>query len=239
MFRFILMIGGREMTRCNSCKVNVYSQHRECPLCGKLLSVPMQSETSYPQYEKSYDKDGFTVKRLFLYITIVACALSVFINAFTLDQALTFWSAIVIVSSISLWLIIYTYYKKSYSAGKKMLYIYAIISALLVALDIYSGFYKWSTTYVLPFLTVAVAFIFTAMAVENKNNYKEYLGFLIVIFFVSFVPIIIFVFSFTTQAWTSFVAILYCLLAIIGLFIFSGSKFKQELKKRFHLGGVH
>jgi len=228
------MIGGLAVNKCVSCKVSVYPQHCNCPLCGKSFDASAQSETSYPQYIFNRDKYGFTINKLLLFISIVVCAISIFINAFTLDKNLAPWSEIVCASVITLWLIIRNAFEKRNGFGKKVLYVYGIVSLFLIVLDIYSGFYKWSTTYAVPFMTVAVAFIFTVMAVINRINYIEYLGVLIALFFVSFCPVIIFLFSLATQMWTSFIAILYCLLTIIGLIIFSGRSFKQELKKRFH-----
>ena len=224
------------MDKCINCKVSLYSQHNICPLCGKSLTdrETVTSETSYPRYIRTVGRGEFIIKKLFLFVTIVACAVSIFINAFTLGEKLILWSVIVSVSMISFWLIINITFGKRISIGKKILYDYGIISAFLIAIDIYADFGKWSTTYVIPFLTVAVAIILTIMAVSNRKNYRDYLGGLIAIFFVSFFPIIIFVFSFSTQAWTSFIAILYCLLTIVGLIIFSGRNFKQEIKKRFH-----
>lgn len=234
------------MNKCNSCKVSVYPQHGVCPLCGKQLEKPIQSETSYPEYAINRNGVGFaglTVKKLLLFSTIIASAVSVFINIFTLDKLdninkiddiLKLWSVIVCASLISLWLIIRIILEKKVSVGRKIIYDYGVVSAYLIVLDICSGFSKWSTTYVIPFLTVAVAVVFTSIAISNNKNFREYLGVLIAVFFISFCPIIIYVFSLSTQAWTSFVAILYCLLTMTGLIIFSGGSFKHEMKKRFH-----
>ena len=222
------------MNKCIGCKVNIHPQHKSCPLCGRALGeLPTQYETSYPAYVNK-ESDGFNLKKLFSFATIVFCAISIFINAFNIDKKLTLGSLIVSISLIYLWFIIHIALKKRFNIGKKMLYSYGITSVFTILLDICIGFSKWSTTYGVPFLTVAVAIVFTVLAVSSRNSYGEYLGFLIAIFFVSFCPIIIFVFSFSTQVWTSFVAMLYCLLAVAGLIIFSGANFKQEIKKRFH-----
>jgi len=214
--------------------VDVYPQHSVCPLCGKSLGAPVPSETSYPRYIRNNARNKFIIKKLFLFVTIVVCAISIFVNLFTLYEALTLWCVVVSVSMISSWLTICVTFENRFGIGRKILYYYAIISAFLIALDIYAGFSKWSTTYVIPFLTVAVAIVFTIMAASSRKNYRDYLGVLIAVFFVSLCPIIIYIFSFSTQAWTSFIAVLYCILTMLGLVIFSGRNFKQEIKKRFY-----
>ena len=222
------------MNKCKCCKTDIYSQHDICPLCGKYLGTPAASETSYPEYVTKGNKDTFTIKKLFLFIIIIICTVSVYINVFTLGETLTFWSVIVSVSLISLWMMINLLLDKKLSIGLKIIYNYGIISFYIIFIDVCTGFLKWSTTYVIPFLTIAVTVIFTIMAIIYRESYREYLGLLISIFFISFCPVIIFIFSFSTKAWTGFIAILYCALTIAGLVIFSGRNFRQEIKKRFH-----
>jgi hypothetical protein len=138
------------------------------------------------------------------------------------------------VSLVFSWRVIHIMQTKRANAGRKILSGYLIVSAFLVALDLFSGFLKWSTTYVIPFLTIFVALVFTILAVRGSKYLNEYLGNLLAIFFISLCPIIIYLFSLSTQAWTSMVAILYCLLTVVGLLLFMGKDFREEIKKRFH-----
>jgi putative effector of murein hydrolase LrgA (UPF0299 family) len=160
--------------------------------------------------------------------------ISVFINVFTIAQEPSPWSVVVVLSLVFPWRVISILRTRKANAGRKILNSYVIVSAFLVALDIYNGFVKWSTTYVIPFLTIFVAFVFTILAVRSAKKLSEYLGNMLAVFFISLCPAIIHMFSLSTQAWSSLVALLYCLLTVTGLVIFMGGSFKEEIKKRFH-----
>ncbi|HCC35554.1 MAG TPA: hypothetical protein DEQ02_07965 [Ruminococcaceae bacterium] len=222
------------MNRCERCGVNVHPQHAVCPLCGRLLGEPRDAETSYPRYAEIGDKAGFTLAKLLLFLMISVSAVSVFINIFTFSHAPSLWSVIVLLSLVFVWRTIGFASSKKANAGMKILHSYAFTSAFLLGLDIFTGFGKWSTTYVIPFLTILVTFVYTILAVRSHKNFREYLGNLLAIFFISLCPVIIYLFSLSAQVWSCLVAILYCLLTVAGLAIFMGSSFKDELKKRFH-----
>jgi hypothetical protein len=214
--------------------VDVHPQHENCPLCGRRLGAPVPSDTSYPCYGSAEHNVGFTVERFLLFLVITASAITIFINIFTYDKAASPWSLVVMVSLVFSWRVIHIMQTKRANAGRKILNGYLIVSAFLVALDVFSGFLKWSTTYVIPFLTIFVALVLTILAVRGKKYLNEYLGNLLAIFFISLCPVIIYLFSLSTQAWTSMVAILYCLLTVVGLLLFMGKDFRKEIKKRFH-----
>jgi hypothetical protein len=214
--------------------VNIHPQHEDCPLCGHRLGVPVSSDTSYPRYGTAEHNAGFTRERLLFFLMITASAITIFINIFTYDKVASPWSVFVMLSLVFSWRVIHIMQTKRANAGRKILSGYLIVSVFLVALDLFSGFLKWSTTYVIPFLTIFVALVFTILAVRGSKYLNEYLGNLLAIFFISLCPVIIYLFSLSTQAWASMVAILYCLLTVVGLLLFMGKDFREEIKKRFH-----
>ncbi len=222
------------MTNCVGCKVSVHPQHENCPLCERRLGAPGDSVTAYPQYASNGATAGFTAGRLLLFLVIAASAICVFVNIFTYSLESAPWSVVVTLSLVFPWRMIVILRTRKANAGRKILSSYLIASGFLVALDIYGGFMKWSTTYVIPFLTIFVAFVFTVLAARSERKLNEYLGNLLAVFFISLCPAIIYLFSLSTQAWSSLVALLYCLLTVAGLVIFMGGSFREELKKRFH-----
>ncbi len=222
------------MHRCDACKVLVHPQHGFCPLCGKRLGTPGESATAYPRYAADRSTAGFTLGRLVCFLLIAVSAICVFINIFTYRQAPSLWSALVVLSLVfPVWIVGVVRARKA-DAGRKILKSYGIVAAFVIGLDLFSGFAKWSTTYVLPFLTICVALVFTVLAVRSKKKFTQYLGNLLAVFFISLCPAIIYLFSLSTQAWSSLVALLYCLLTVAGLVIFMGESFREEIKKRFH-----
>lgn len=224
------------MNRCEKCDVFVYPQHEACPLCGIALEKEVSvniSETVYPAYVPHGEKANFWIK-LLLFLSIATGLTCLFINIFTWDYEPRYWSPIVCASAAALCVIVFSIYSNTISPGGKLLNMYIAFIGCVFVIDICTGFDKWSTTYIVPFSTMTLTAIFTILAVRGKKRYEEYLGYLLAVFFISLCPILIFLFSLSQLAWTSFLAALYSFLTAIGLWIFSEKSFRSELKKRFH-----
>lgn len=223
------------MTRCSKCGVMVDSQHKNCPLCSKPLSNAGESITQYPSYLDLYSRvRNFTIEKLFLFLTISTIVITITINLLTLQINSSPWSAVVTALLLYAWVAVRnTFISKTHSGGKT-LFQFLSLSVLLLILDICGGFSKWSTNYVIPFLSLAATFIITLMAIAKKSLWHEYIGYLLATFFISLCPLLFFAFRLSTVLWTSVVSIIYSLLTIVGLIIFSDRNFKEEMKKRFY-----
>jgi hypothetical protein len=223
------------MTRCKHCNVIVDNQHRQCPLCSRILDNDGESITQYPSYQKIYyQMKDFSITKIFLFLTISAIIVLLTINLLTIQYYSQLWSTIPILCLLYAWI---TYKKTILSnthIGNKILVQFFSISALLLAIDICNGFSKWSTTYVIPFLSIALTLLLSIFA-ARKSYWQEYMGYLLATFFINLSSIVLLFFHLSNAIWTSITAIVYTLLTVIGLVIFSDRKFKEEMKKRFHL----
>ncbi len=220
------------MNRCHKCCADLYQE--KCPLCGSRLGEPLKSVIDYPQYGFYNHKKKEFIKKLILFLTISTILITVYINAVTFSSSGGIWSLTV---CASLGLVIYSFNivksKKIYIGGKIFRLFFAV-SLFIVFLDVVNGFLKWSTTYVVSFLTIVAALLFTVLAFIKKNNIKEYFGYILAIAFLSLCPIMLYIFGLSDNLWSSLVATLACVIITIGLYIFTGRSFKEELKKRFH-----
>lgn len=227
------------MNSCKHCGVLVISKNDKCPLCSNRLESVEEAFTpvvDYPPYLSSRLKQKtFTLSRILLFLATTASILSVFINILTADKVLFSWSVIVSFSLFSVFGIYKALASKKLPIGSKLMVIYAISAVLLVAIDVTTGFLKWSTTYVVPFLTVALTVFFSIIASSKRKRFSEYMGYLITTFFLSFIPLLLFAFKLCTEIWSSLVALLCAIIAALGMLIFSDDAFKLEIKKRFHL----
>jgi hypothetical protein len=203
-------------------------------LCGKRLGIQTYGATAYPLYVTLSEGVGFFIRKIFTFFVIAASAITVFINIFTYRNVPVLWSFVVAVSLIFTWHMVNVVVTRKSNTGRRLLNSYFAISIFLIVIDIYGGFLKWSTTYVIPFLTILLAFLFTVLAARSKKHFNEYMGNLLAIFIISICPILVYMFSLSTQGWSSMVAILYCFLTIVGLVLFMGRAFREEIKKRFY-----
>lgn len=223
------------MTRCKHCNVIVDNQHRQCPLCSRILENSGQSITQYPKYQRVYHQmNNFSSTKLFLFLTISAIIVLLTINLLTVQYYARLWSLIPITCLLYVWITLKKVILSNSRLGSKILIQFFSISVLLLVIDICSGFSKWSTTYVIPFLSIALTWLLSIFA-ARKSHWQEYIGYLLATFFISLSSFILLLFHLSNVNWTSVTAIVYTLLTVIGLIIFSDRKFKEEMKKRFHL----
>lgn len=223
------------MTRCKHCNVIVDNQHRQCPLCSLALENGGQSITQYPNYQKIYyQMNNFTVTKIFLFLTISAIIILLTINLLTIQQYAYLWSLIPITCLIYVWITVKKVILSKANLGSKILIQFFSISVLLLVIDVYTGFSKWSTTYIIPFLSIAMTLLLSIFAAQ-KSHWQEYMGYLLATFFINLSSFILLLFHLSNEIWTSVTAIVYTLLTVIGLIIFSNRKFKEEMKRRFHL----
>lgn len=220
------------MNRCENCCVNVYS--KQCPLCGKVFDNCLPSETDYPSYNLNANKKLDFLAKLILFLSISTILVTVFINIFTYLNNRSLWSINVIASLLLVIAMLYMLKSKRISKSGKVFYSYCYTSLFMIVIDIANGLNKWSTTFVIPFLTIGLTLIFVIFASSNKNNFNDYFGYLLAIAFISFFPIMIYFLGLSSELWSSLVATLFCLIIAIGLYIFAGNAFKSELRKRFN-----
>lgn len=192
-------------------------------------------DTAYPDYAPEYEIiRTFTVKRFFLFLSIVAAVICLLVNLFTMGDVVMLWSLIVIASIICVWSFIKAVRAPKLLPGGKILICYAVVTALLIVIDASTGWHKWSTSYLVPFLTIGIVLLTTIFALTYKPGYKYYLGYLLATLFISICPLLLFLFSLSIVMWTSIVALAYALLTALGFYIFSPQSFREEMKKKFH-----
>lgn len=117
----------------------------------------------------------------------------------------------------------------------RILLMFTLATSFFIGIDVLTGFYRWSTTYLVPLMTIAVTLTITLMVlIRRRSNYGEYLGYLLAILIISLVPLLFFAFQLSNRLWTSIAALVYSLLTVVALWTFTGKDFKSELSKRFH-----
>jgi hypothetical protein len=222
------------MMVCPKCNVTVETGSR-CPLCHTPIAGNRESDVAYPDYSPLYaDGRRFTAIRLLFFLSIAAGVICTMINILTFNSQSKLWSAIVIVAMLPLWGAFLTIRSKAINTAGKTLLLYLCIVTAVFLIDICGEFQKWSTEYVIPFVTIAVIFYVTLLASVGKKKYREYLGYLIVTLLTSICPLILFIFSFSEVLWTSVTVLVYAVLTAIGLLIFADRDFRTEVRKRFY-----
>lgn len=222
--------------KCKNCSVEVAKGQGKCPLCNKIIQEQDNSLLDYPKYNGiDIEVNKHMLRKILLFMSIVAGVVSIFINIFTYEEHSVLWSVLVVVALVVAWRCVRLIKSKKINIGGKAVHIFLAIALLVVTIDWCCGFLKWSTTYVIPFMSIALTLVITMITTTKKNRYNEYFGYLLTTFLVSLIPLALIIFPLSNSIWTSLVSIIFSLLTTVGLIIFSDKSFKTEIKKRFHI----
>lgn len=141
------------MRRCENCGVQVAGTRGRCPLCGEPLEkVPGEEREIYPKVpllRKKYKKLLFP-----LFLFSIACCVAAGIVNLVFPQT-GFWSLIVLCGVLYLWSCLRTAVTKRGNLPKQLFLQTLFLSALLLLLDLLTGWRGWSAGYGVPLLSTA------------------------------------------------------------------------------------
>ncbi|MEW9677777.1 DUF6320 domain-containing protein [Lentibacillus sp. L22] len=182
-------------------------------------------------YETKIKRRHF-VQRLVLFIAIFTISTSVLINLLTNRNELWFLYVLGPVLYGVLF-INHTILSKAHT-GSKVIFQVIALSVMLFILDAASGGSRWSIHYVIPFLVTLATLFVTIIVLRKPMKWREYIGYMTTMVILGFLPVILFLSSWSTVLWPSAATALYALLTLIGMILFSEKTMKNEIVRRFH-----
>ncbi|MEK4299817.1 DUF6320 domain-containing protein [Oceanobacillus sp. FSL W8-0428] len=214
---------------CTNC--SVYTKQKYCPLCKRKLSDKTGDNEYYPVYETKVKRRRFA-QRLVLFIAIFGISTSLLINLLTNPERLWFLYVLgpVLYGVLT---INHTFLSRAHTGSKVVLQVISL-SVMLFILDAASGSSKWSIHYVIPFLVTLATFFVTIIVLRKPMKWREYIGYMSTMVILGFLPVILFLSSWSTVLWPSAATALYALLTLIGMILFSEKTMKNEIVRRFH-----
>lgn len=220
---------------CPHCGVTVLAQHTSCPLCAQVLQgAAGDSCTRYPQYRSSVPILN-ALKKSMLFALICAMAVCITVNLLTLRANPHYWAAIACTGIFWLYITVRNTIMSRTLPGTRVFLQLIAISGVVISIDLCYGFRFWSLDYVVPFLCMGATLAVSIFAIIFRSRPQDYVWFLLAALLVSVCPLVIFLFKLTDVLWPSVAALVFAVLTVVGLLIFSDRRFKTELKKRFHL----
>ncbi|WP_080875639.1 DUF6320 domain-containing protein [Oceanobacillus timonensis] len=214
---------------CTNCKT--YTRQQYCPLCKHKLSHKAGDNAYYPIYETKIQRRRFA-QRLVLFIAISAVSISLLINLLANPERL--WFLYVLGPVLyGLLTVNHTILSRAHIGSKVVLQVIAL-SVMLFILDAASGSSKWSIHYVIPFLVTLATVLVTIIVLRKPMKWREYIGYMSAMVILGFLPVILFLSSWSTVLWPSATTALYALLTLIGMVLFSEKTMKNEIVRRFH-----
>ncbi|EMS71688.1 DUF6320 domain-containing protein [Ruminiclostridium cellobioparum] len=223
------------MNKCKHCGVFIEDEKR-CPLCSRNIGEAGEGAKNvwYPSYGKTETVPQLNFAgKVFFFISIAVMSICILINI--LSGIGNPWSLFVIFPVLYLQLLINNTILSKIRAGTKIILQVMGTSCFLFFIDLLSGFYRWSVNIVIPFLLIAGTFLITVIVIKRKMLWNEYVGYIIAMIFLGFLPVFLYLTGVADEIWASAVSALYSFLTTIGMLVFANKKFKKEMTRRFHI----
>lgn len=219
------------MKRCEQCKVQVTGPGKLCPLCGAPLSGRGEEDAAYPPV--GFGRGYHFIKRLLLFLTLMAVIVCAVVNLATAPDF--WWWAIVATVLAYAWAVGSHSLRHGGNGGGKVLMQVLAAAALVVLLDLETGWRGWSVDFVLPAICgVGIAAILV-LVLCNLTNWAQYVLYQVVLALLGFVPIALYFFGASQVFWAAAIPAVMALASLIALFLFGDRSIKNEFVRRLHL----
>ena len=210
---------------------NNWIKTNKCPLCFSELENKNTYNEEYPSYDWYYKKiKKVNAKKIVSLAAVSAVIVIMLVNISTSSKYN--WAMISAVSVASAYFTYICFTASIFYLRQKLLIEFFILLPLVIIIDIFSGFYKWSFNYVIPFLSLGLNVSMLIIAIIDYKYFNEYVSYIISAAFISMLMIVLPIFNFLY--WSNLAAFGSGIIVIITMIILFKNEFILSLKKIFN-----
>lgn len=211
--------------------MNIENDTENCPLCGGFLEKTDDSfNRDYPVVHHSLLLE--LINRSLLFLAISISIVSLFVNRYLARS--TPWCIIAIVGVFYLYFSAKFFLKKQRNYGLFIMTQVILCSIVVFAVDFSVGNKGWAVNYVIPFIIISGSLATSIISIIKPFRFKEYFIYLLIIALLGLIPLILILTGAAAVYWTNAVCVLYSVLTVVAMIIFSRRRLNIELKKRLH-----
>lgn len=221
------------MSRCRQCNLELLDNSQICPLCKCVIAWDGQVENAYPDIRFRARKLNLVV-RIFLFVSILAEALFVYLNLTYYPQIQ--WSVITGAGFAYLYFIA-RFAVLNDNAGYRAKFLTLTFLGILyvILIDIVIGYHGWSVNFVLPAGLLFVDVCILVLMFVNRRNWQSYIMLELSMIFLSAIPLALIWLGIVTETFVSGLAFAVSVLSFLGTLIIGDRRARGELKRRFHI----
>lgn len=222
------------MAYCNNCRLKIKTNRNICPLCLKELNnnnndVIIEEYHSYEWFYKMQKK--INAQKIVLLSSLAAIIALIIINISTNSKYN--WAVISVISILCSYFTYVCFTADTLYLRQKLLIEFFILMPLVIVIDIFTGFYKWSFNYVIPFFSLGLNIAMFLIAVIDRKYFNEYVSYIMSASFISIIMIILPLFHFVL--WSSLSALGGGIIIILAMLILFRIDFVSSIIKIFHI----
>ena len=222
------------MAYCNNCRLKIKTNRNICPLCLKELNnndneIINEEYHSYEWFYKMQKK--INAQKIVLLSSLAAIIVLIIVNISTNSKYN--WAVISVISILCSYFTYVCFTADTLYLRQKLLIEFFILMPLVIVIDIFTGFYKWSFNYVIPFLSLGLNIAMFLIAVIDRKYFNEYVSYIMSASFISIMMIILPLFHFVL--WSSLSALGGGIIIILAMLILFRIDFISSIIKIFHI----
>lgn len=220
------------MSKCNKCKIEILDETEYCPLCNSVLEPTQKMEDAYPNIKVKTRRLMF-LSNIYLFLAI---ATEMILIGYSLYRKDGFLEAI-LASAVLFY--IYTIIRYAIMGKSnirwKVLVVTIITVGLLIIIDYFIGFKKWSVNYVLPTGILVVDLWIIILMIVNHKNWQSYIMMQLSMVICSCAVFIVYWLHIMTTPIVAIISLYASMFLFLGTMIIGGRRARVELKRRFHI----
>ena len=220
------------MSKCNNCRIEILDETEYCPLCHSVLEKTEEMENTYPDIRMK-SKLILFLSNIYLFLAIATESILIGYSIYRGDGFLE----AIITGAVLFYiyaLIRYAIMGKS-NIRWKILGVTMITVGLLIVIDYFIGFTKWSVNYVLPTVILVIDVWIIILMIVNRKNWQSYMMMQLAMVLCSGGVFIAYWLHIMTTPVVAIVALYASILLFLGTVIIGGRRARMELKRRFHI----
>lgn len=223
------------MPHCNNCKLEIKTNKNICPLCFKELNNNDDKKIIHEEYH-SYEwfyklQKKINAKKIVLLSSLAVIIALIIVNISTHSKYN--WAVISVISILSAYFTYLCFTADTLYLRQKLLIEFFVLTPLIIIIDIFTGFHKWSFNYAVPFLALGLDIGMFIIAVIDRKYFNEYVSYIISASFISMLMIILPLFNFIL--WSSLSALGGGIIIILAMLILFNNDFISSMIKIFNL----
>ena len=221
------------MAECKKCGVHITDDTDRCPFCSCVLEDDgIKGMNVYPDPEATV-KVWRTIRRIVLFLSIVAMG-GMFI-ALYMGADIFNWT--IVVGLILLYLNVTIYMTITDKIGYmfKTLFLTISVVLILIGIDYYTGYNRWSLDYTLPSSVIFLNVSCIGLMIINHRNWQSYISLQLFNIAWSVILFILLRLEIIRVPILVLIAMAMSVFLFAGTVIFGGKRASDELKRRFFI----
>lgn len=218
------------IARCQNCQITIDTPVDQCPLCGGGLLEKGGEEMVYPLVDYPHRTVKIIHRLSFLGMLLLLGTIGV--DFFIARTSLWQWVAVLGFGYLGVSLL---YSRKArQSVGYTLLRTVVVTAGIAVAVDVSTGFHRWSTSYLIPILVIAASFAINLILLMKPKWFRDYFVYQVTLCTLGVLTVLLWLLGLVSTPVPVQVATFYSIFTFLILFLFYGRRSLHEMKKRLH-----